>query len=234
MKALILLTLLGIIWLVSSRRWRHRYLMPITILVVIYLGVASPLGVSLLAQGLTASLPRDSGETVDSIVVLGRGDNVRNRRIEVAEQLWREKRSAKIFASGMLDAEFMIEQLKHNGVDNQALSGERCSQSTEENALFTAALLHPQSVQKILLVTDPPHMLRSVLSFRASGFVVIPHTSPLPASWESERTIPILMREYVGLVAYTLTNRFRQRSLSELERPPSDVTMKLLTWNCKL
>lgn len=234
MEVLILLTLIGVLWLVSSRRWRHRLLKPIAILVVIYLTVTSPPAVSLATQGLTASLPPDSGELVDSIVVLGRGDNVRNRRIEVAEQLWRNKRSAKIFASGMLDAEFILEQLKTNGVDTQALSGERCSQTTEENTLFTAAILYPQGVQKILLVTDPPHMLRSVLSFRASGFTVIPHPSPLPSAWESQRSIPILLREYAGLAEYAMTNRFRQRSASELEHPPTDVTTKLKTWNCKL
>ncbi|MBW4469130.1 MAG: YdcF family protein [Stenomitos rutilans HA7619-LM2] len=171
---------------------------------------------------------------MDSIVVLGRGDGVRNRRVEIAEQLWREKRSPKIFASGMLDAEFIIEQLKNNGIATQALNGERCSQTTEENALFTAAVLRPQNIQKILLITDPPHMLRSVLSFRASGFTVIPHTSPLPSYWEPERSVPVLLREYTGLVSYAITNRFRQRSPSELEHPPIDVMMKLKTWNCKL
>ncbi|MBW4691737.1 MAG: YdcF family protein [Lyngbya sp. HA4199-MV5] len=234
MKVLILLTLIGVLWLVSSRRWRNRFLKPIALLLAIYLAVTSPLGVSLATQGLTAPLPPDSGEPVDAIVILGRGDDVRNRRVEIAEQLWREKRSLKIFASGMLDAEFMVEQLKNNGVETQAISGERCSQTTEENALFTAAVLHPQNVQKILLITDPPHMLRSVLSFRASRFTVIPHASPLPSSWESERNVPVLLREYTGLISYAITNRFRQRSPSELEHPPIDVTTKLKTWNCKL
>jgi uncharacterized SAM-binding protein YcdF (DUF218 family) len=234
MIVLILLTLIGVLWLISSRRWRRRFLTPIAVLIVLYLGLTSSLGVALATQGLTAPLPPDSGESVDSIVVLGRGDDFRNRRVEIAEELWRAKRSSKIFASGMLDAEFIIEQLKKNGVVASALSGERCSQSTEENALFSAAVLRPQDVQKILLITDPPHMLRSMLSFQASGFTVIPHASPLPSYWETERSLPVLLREYAGLVQYAVTNRFRQRSTFELEHPPMDVTTKLKTWNCKL
>ncbi|MBC7971632.1 MAG: YdcF family protein [Verrucomicrobia bacterium] len=234
MKVLILLTLIGVLWLISSRRWRRGFLNPLAIVIIIYLGITSPLGVALATQGLTAPLPTDAGESVDSIVVLGRGDDFRNRRIEIAEHLWRDKRSSKIFASGMLDAEFIIEQLKKNGVAAPALSGERCSQSTEENALFTAAVLHPQNVQKILLITDPPHLLRSVLSFQASGFTVIPHASPLPPAWAPERRLSLLLREYAGLIQYAVTNRFRQRSTFELEHPPIDVTLKLKTWNCKL
>ncbi|XHX80365.1 MAG: YdcF family protein [Stenomitos frigidus ULC029] len=234
MEALILLALIGLLWLISSRRWRQRFLLPIAVASALYLGGVSPIGVTLATQGLTAFLPPDSGEAVDAIVVLGRGDAVRSQRLEVAERLWRKQRSPKIFASGMLDAEFMLEQFKQNGISAQAVSGERCSQSTEENALFTSALLHPQGVQKILLVTDYPHLLRSMLTFRALGFIVLPYASELPRHWSSQRQILLLLREYIGLAQYALTNRFRQRSTFELEHPPVDVILKLNTWNCKL
>ncbi len=234
MEALIILVSLGIVWLISPKRRRRRFLTPITLTVLICLAITSPWGVALATQGLTATLPPDSGEAVQASVVLGRGDELRQRRLEAVEKLWRQQRSPQVFASGMLDAEFMVEQLQASGINQSALSGERCSQSTEENALFTSAVLHPQSVQKILLLTDSPHMLRSLLVFRGLGFTVIPYPIPLPDQWSSGRRSLVVLREYLGLLTYFVTDRFRQRSPAELQTPRSDVTQKLVDWNCKL
>ena len=234
MEALIILVSLGIVWLIRpKRRWRI-FLAPITLTALICLAITSPWGVALATQGLTATLPPDSGESVQMSVVLGRGGELRQRRLEAVEKLWRQQRSQKVFASGMLDAEFMVEQLQANGIAKAALSGERCSQSTEENALFTSAMLHPQRGQKILLLTDSPHMLRSLLMFRSSGFTVIPYPIPLPNQWSAGRQSRLVLREYLGLMTYFITDRFRQRSAAELQTPPADVTQKLVDWNCKL
>ncbi|MBF2029436.1 MAG: YdcF family protein [Oscillatoriales cyanobacterium C42_A2020_001] len=234
MEALIVLALLGILWLVSSQRWRKRFLVPITPIVLICLAIASPMGVSLLTQGITAALPPDSGATVQSIVVLGRGGILRQSRIDVAEQLWREKRAPKIFVSGMTDANFFIEELQTTDIPKKALSGESCSQSTEENAIFSSAVLHPQQVQTILLVTDLPHMLRSVLVFRSLGFSVTPHAIALPTQWSSGEQSLLLLREYVGLLHYAVTGRFKQKSPAELSNPPAEVKRKLVDWNCRV
>lgn len=180
------------------------------------------------------TLPPDSGDTVQAIVVLGRGYELRQGRLERVEKLWQQNRAPNVFASGMLDAEFMLEQFETNGIPKTVLSGERCSQSTEENALFTSAVLYPQQVQKILLITDSPHMLRAVLMFRALGFEVIPHAIPLSAQWSTLRKSQMVVREYLGLLKYSLDDRFRQRSVEELRNPPTDVTGKLVDWNCKL
>jgi uncharacterized SAM-binding protein YcdF (DUF218 family) len=234
MEALIILVLLGIVWIVSPKRWRWKFLMPLTLTMLMCLALASPWGVALATQVLTAPLSPDSGEPVEAIVVLGRGDELRQRRIEVVEKLWQQQRSSRVFASGMLDAEFMLEQFQTNGIPQAALSGERCSQSTEENALFTSALLYPQQVQKIILLTDAPHMLRSLLVFQAAGFTVIPHPIPLPKWWSAYRQSQIVLREYLALLKYSLTERFRQRSVAELQNPPAEVSRKLVDWNCKL
>ena len=163
---------------------------------------------------------------------MGRGNLLRNRRVEIAAQLWQAKRAPLIFASGMSDAPQVIELLKAKGIPRQKLSGESCSQSTEENALFTAAVLHPQGIQQILLITDPPHMLRSILTFHSLGFTVIPHTSPLPPNLSSAQKTFLVFREYLGMVSYAFLGRFQQRSDSELKHPPA-VLEKLSTWHCR-
>lgn len=234
MEILIVLVLIGIVWMVSPKRWRKRFLLPFSVTLVLCLAIMSPWGVDLATQGLLANLPQDTGETVQAIVVLGRGDDLRQKRIEKVEKLWQQQRSSRVFASGMLDAEFMLEQFEKNGIPKTALSGERCSQSTEENALFTSAVLYPQQVQKIILITDSPHIMRSMLVFQASGFQVIPHPIPLSDHWSAPRKSILLLREYAGLVKYSLTDRFRQRTAEELRNPPTDVADKLVKWNCQL
>lgn len=234
MELLIVLVLIGIIGMIVPRRWRIRFLLPFTIMLLICVAFMSPWGIDLATKGIMVNVPEDTGEVVQAIVVLGRGDEFRQRRIERVEKLWEQQRAPKVFASGMLDAEFMLKQFETNGIPKTALSGERCSQSTEENALFSSALLYPEQVQKILLVTDTPHMMRSMLMFRALGFEVIPYPISLPDHWSNRLKSWILLREYLGLATYTLSDRFRQRSIAELRNPQADVAFKLVDWNCKL
>jgi uncharacterized SAM-binding protein YcdF (DUF218 family) len=234
MEALIILALLGIFWLITSRRYRRRILTPLIVLVSSYFILTSPIGVALAGQGLLLGLPPDTGESVDRIVVLGRGEQLRQRRTEIAADLWRAKRAPQIFASGMLDAEFVISQLKDNGIPGSVLRGERCSQSTEENALFTAALLGPQSVKKILLVTDPYHMQRSLQQFRTVGFEVLPYLSPLPPKLTPIEQLTILAREYAGFASYTLSGKLNPRTDTNLQHPLDWVTQRMTDWGCRL
>jgi uncharacterized SAM-binding protein YcdF (DUF218 family) len=150
------------------------------------------------------------------------------------QELWEAKRSPKIFASGMLDAEFVLSRLKEAGIPSSALSGERCSQSTAENALFTSAVLYPQGVRKVLLVTDPPHMLRSLWMFRSYQFSVIPHLSPTPPQHNAPKRLVTMLREYVGLASYKLSGVFEPRTTEQLANPPTEVVEKFSSWNCRL
>jgi uncharacterized SAM-binding protein YcdF (DUF218 family) len=234
MEALILLTLLGILGLVSPRRWRRRVIKPVTLLVLTCLLVVSPWMVQLAIWGLTVPLPVDRGESVDAIVVLGRGEALQRRRVERVHQLWQTRRAPRVFASGMMDAQPIIEQLQQKGLPGPSLSGESCSQNTEENALYTAAILYPQDVRKIILLTDTPHMLRSFLLFRNVGFTVVPQFSSLPAQWNALQQMAAILREYVGLVHYMLVGRFKPRSAAELEHPPSAILEKFNEWHCRV
>jgi len=234
MEALILLTLIGIFWLVSPRRWRQRVVKPVMILALVGLLVTSPWMVQLATWGLTISLPVDRGERTDAIIVLGRGEELRERRVDRIHNLWQDGRAPRVFASGMMDAQPIIERLQQKGLPGSILSGEGCSQSTEENALYTAAILYPQGVRKIILLTDPPHMLRSFLLFHSVGFTVIPHLSPLPIQWKALQQTTAILREYAGIVHYALMGRFKQRSTAELEHPPAAILEKFTKWHCRV
>ena len=233
MEALIVLTLLGIVWLISPRRWRQQVLRPMAALTCLSLLVTSPWMAQLAAWGITAPLPADSGESTDAIVVLGRGEELRDRRIEVATQLWRAKRAPVIFSSGMMDAHLMTEQFQGLGIPATQVGGESCSQSTAENGRYTAAVLYPKGVRKILLLTDPPHLWRSLLVFRSFGFSVIPHPIPLPEQWNSVQQISFILREYLGLLHYSTTGQFNQRPTAELEHPSAAIGQKFTDWNCR-
>jgi len=233
MGNLIGLAALWVLWLLlpyrRRRRWRWGWILAATVMLLV-----SPLGANLGSWGLTAFLPPDSGERVDAIVVLGRGDDLRDRRIVAAWQLWRADRAPEIFASGMLDARYIVQELHATGVDKYRLEGEECSQTTEENALFTAALLYPKGVKRILLVTDSPHMLRSLRMFQSFGFRTIPYPIPLSDNLQTVKQFPIIMREYAALVQYTVSGRFHPRPSSELIRPSPAITQKIQEWNCQV
>jgi uncharacterized SAM-binding protein YcdF (DUF218 family) len=221
-------------WLVSSRRYQRKVILPVGIIGSIYLLFTSPIGLAIALQGLTFALPPDTGESTEAIVILGRGEPLRSHRVEVASELWLAKRAPTIFASGMLDAQEAIAQLQELGIPQLQLSGERCSQTTEENAQFTTAVLQPQGIHKILMVTDAPHMLRAQLLFQSFGFQVVPHPIALPQQWSTRKQIGVVLREYVASIGYRWQDRLRQRTPAEIDRPEPQVTYRLKAWNCRL
>lgn len=213
----ILVSLILLPWFVRPLR-RYRIRTTGVVLLLLYGLVSTPISLRTGNQILMGFLPKDAGQPVDAIVVLGRGQAMRPERTQVAAELWQAERAPIVFASGWGDAKPIARGLIKRGVPEQAIDGEPCSRTTEQNAQFTAALLQPQGIQQILLVTDPPHMLRSFLTFRSLGFRVIPHPNPLPPELNTRREAFLIVREYLGLVSYGLLGRFFPR-----EAPPAEV-----------
>jgi uncharacterized SAM-binding protein YcdF (DUF218 family) len=234
MKVLILLISLWVIWQSSSRRWRQRLIQPVFALLLGWLLITSTWTVQFVSWTITQILPDDTGEKIDAVVVLGRGEALRLQRAEQVEALWQAGRAPEIFASGMMDARSIVQYLQGRGVPTQILEGEECSQSTEENALFTSAILRPEGVHKILLVTDLPHMMRSLLIFRSFGFTVTPYVTQLPSQWSSPQRMYLFLREFLALAQYSLEDRFKERSIEELTYPPPEVSSKLIDWECRV
>lgn len=105
------------------------------------------------------------------------------------------------------------------GVPEDQILIEDRSRNTFENAAFTKTLIAPQPDQNWLLVTSAFHMPRSIGIFRRLGFNVIAYpvnfrTPGGGQEWRmrfdgtiNARNFDIALREYVGLIAYWLTDK---------------------------
>ncbi len=172
-------------------------------------GVALALILPILTTAtLVALIPPDSGEVADAVVILGRGPDLRYLRTAVAADLVKAERAPRIFVSGGGDAPQMVDILTQDYAVAAPVDGENCSRTTKENALYSAAVLQPQDVKRIILVTDAPHMLRSHLTFRQLGFHVISHPSPFPQGFGLRDQMVIALRETAGFVTYGVLGRF--------------------------
>lgn len=209
----VLMVAIALVWLVRSIRRKWVWSGCGVLLLAAYLLLISPLGVNASSQLLVNLLPQDSGDRADAIVVLGRGDGMRPQRVQVAADLWKADRAPIVFASGRRDALEIAQGLEAQNVPGSAIDGESCSRTTEENALFTSLLLKPRQMQRIVLVTDPPHMLRSLLTFRSLGFEVIPHPNPLPPDFGTRQQASLVFREYFSLMGYGALGRFWRRDV---------------------
>jgi uncharacterized SAM-binding protein YcdF (DUF218 family) len=226
-----LLILIGLPYLLRSRRWQRQLSLPAVIVLLIYSVTISPPAVALALQGLTTFVPEDSGTIADAIVVLGRSPLVKDR-VQVTAELWQAQRAPRIFSSGKGDAPNLIQELKKKGIPSQALKGEDCSRTTAENAEFTAATLWPEGVRRILLVTDEPHMLRSLLTFRSLGFIVTPHLAPLPPRLSSAQKSSLVMREYLALISYYFLGRFEPKGEGKVANLSANLTKQFSIAKC--
>lgn len=206
-------------WIFPKIAWKRQLLRLGGALLLMYLFATFPLTIALASKGLVAFIPHDPGGKADAIVILGRGEKLRPARVAVAAKLWRDRRAPLIFASGKGDGGEISDDLKKKGIPESALEKETCSRTTEENALFTASVLQQQGVKKILLVTDPPHMLRSLMTFSSLGFTVFPHPSPLPSNIATANRAVMVFYEYIGLVSYGLKGYILPPSFANEKNP---------------
>jgi uncharacterized SAM-binding protein YcdF (DUF218 family) len=78
-------------------------------------------------------------------------------------------------------AEIMRDALVAEGVPRESIWLEGESDSTRENAVFSAKLLLPRGIRRIVLVTEAYHMRRAERDFRKEGFEV----EPAPCAYRS-------------------------------------------------
>lgn len=174
------------------------------------------------------------GQRADAIVVLGsgreRGDLAWGSDQPTGVGLERQRFAARlskasglpVLTSGGLhygtppsEAQMMADSLRDDfGVIVRWQEGR--SRTTWENAQFSAQVLLPQGIKRVVLVTHAGHMPRAVWSFRKAGFEVVPapvgflsgdNARPLggwmpefKAIWQNGQ----LMNEAVGQVGYSM------------------------------
>jgi uncharacterized SAM-binding protein YcdF (DUF218 family) len=177
------------------------------------------------------------GQRADAIVVLGsgreRGDSAWGADQPTGVGLERQRYAARlakasglpILTSGGLhydtpptEAKLMADSLRDDfGVTVRWQEGR--SRTTWENAQFSAQVLLPEGVKRVVVVTQAWHMPRAVWSFRQAGFEVVPapvgflgvdNARPLggwmpefKSIWQSGQ----LLNEAVGQVGYSLFYR---------------------------
>jgi uncharacterized SAM-binding protein YcdF (DUF218 family) len=127
--------------------------------------------------------------------------------------------SASLLGRPSSEAEEARKLLVAMGVEPQRITLETRSRNTDENARFTAAIVHPQPEQTWLVVTSAYHMPRAMALFRKAGFAAI--ADPVDyrseggrGDWRVNVSLPrglalfdLAAHEWVGLLAYRLSGR---------------------------
>ena len=181
--------------------------------------LAAPTGIIVLGGAIDDVISRARGQTT---FVEGA------ERLTEAAVLARRYPSARIVYTGgsnsllgrpSSEAEDARGLLVAMGVDRERITLETSSRNTDENARFTAALVHPQAGQPWLIVTSGYHMPRAMGLFRKAAFAAIAYpvdyrTVGGRADWRPEANLPrglalvdLAAHEWVGLVAYRLSGR---------------------------
>jgi uncharacterized SAM-binding protein YcdF (DUF218 family) len=207
-------------------------------LTAIVVAAFSPLG-NVLLTPLEQRFPNGQypPENVDGIIVLGGSYDTESHSylstivlgedtepLAVMVDLARRYPKAKIIFSGggdgpgdtLSEAAVVKGYFISLGIAADRILTEGQSQTTAENARFTADLLHPTPRSRWLLVTSGYHMPRAVGAFRRVGFDVVAFPAGLRTHgwrdmWRPESTatdnlrrVDIGVHEWVGLLDYRL------------------------------
>lgn len=147
---------------------------------------------------------RERAAPADALVVLGARvlpggvpSGALMARVEKAVALYQQGLAPRLLFSGGVgvnppsEAQVMRALAVQLGVPHEACLLEEQSHSTEQNARFSAELLRAQGIQRLVVVSDPYHLLRARQYFRLQGFEVA--TSP---ALLTERNLDVVDRFY--------------------------------------
>lgn len=190
------------------RRWRRLIIRILLIAIGMWLAI-----VVLLAYLIHRTGTVEQAQPSDVIVVLGAGlardgtaGRALTRRSQHAAALWQAGYAQHIICTGGIghdqtrsEADACRELLQQEGVPTSAIWLEDRSRSTEENALYTAAILLEKDWQTVILVSDGYHLFRADYIFKTYGI----RATLSPVSYRLIRGFPTyeysLMREIAAL-----------------------------------
>ena len=240
---LLLFLLAGVLLFLLSRGRRGRVLVGLAALGFIMLAVV-PIGLAMLLT-LETRLPRPAvlPDKIDGILVLGGavdpalslsyGETVFNSAVArvlagiALARRYPEARLALIGGEGgfvpvglpesRATAGFVLEQ----GIAPERVILEERSRSTHENALYAKELIRPAPDANWILITSAYHMPRSIASFDAVGWPVIPYPvdyridprTGLRANFnllDGLSAATLAGKEWAGLLGYRLMGWTRQ------------------------
>jgi uncharacterized SAM-binding protein YcdF (DUF218 family) len=181
-------------------------------------GAAPPYGIIILGGAIKSDESDARGQAV-----FDEGERV----VEAAMLARRYPEARIVFTGGngslaggtIHEAENVEKLLVALGVDPARVTLETASRNTDENARFTAAVVHPAPGQRWFLVTSGFHMPRSMGLFEKAGFDVVAYPVAFrtlgpdhPISWwlgaaDNLRVFSTAAKEWVGLAAYRATGR---------------------------
>jgi len=160
---------------------------------------------------------RDASGTGDAIVVLGaahyagRPSPVLQARLDQGVALWRAGRAPRLLVTGgrrpgdaLSEAEAGARYLRRQGVPTSAILLEPQGRTTLESMTAAVPLLHAVAgaQPRVLLVSDPFHMLRLELVARLLGMRPLPTpTRTSPISGNARVQLEYLVRETGALPA---------------------------------
>jgi uncharacterized SAM-binding protein YcdF (DUF218 family) len=167
--------------------------------------------------------PQDTLSKTDLIVVISGGDT--DARISEGVELYLQKWAPKILFSGaaaegdVSNALAMERIAISKGVPAKDILIEEKSKTTDENAEFSAKIIHDNGFKSIILVTSPYHQRRAYDSFREAlgkNFIILNHSSTDTAwskkSWWDNAnarflTFTEIMKNFYEMIRVTVNGR---------------------------
>jgi uncharacterized SAM-binding protein YcdF (DUF218 family) len=136
---------------------------------------------------------RDRAQASDAIVVLGaaqywgRPSPVLRARLDHAMGLWRRGLAPRLVLTGGVgvgdttsEAAVSRKYVVSAGIPDSAILLETSGRTTRESLRSVARMLESRDIKRVILVSDPFHMLR--LDILARRFGLVPYTSPTRTS----------------------------------------------------
>ncbi len=174
------------------RAFRRKLLVPWR-WVILPAAIALVLYQALVLAALWWHGTRDERRPVEAIVVLGAAQwngqpsPVLQARLDHALELYREGYAPRLLVTGGVgegdqwsEAAVAANYLQEQGVPAEAILMEDQGRSSLESIQGAAAILNALGLSRVLLVSDPPHMLRILHMASAAGLEA--YGSPVPAS----------------------------------------------------
>lgn len=170
------------------RRWLRRTLLGLAFVVVLAAGYYALTLYQVHRTGRT-----DQARPVDAIVVMGAAQydgtpSAQLRaRLDHVVTLWSQGLAPLVVVTGgkqpgdrFTEAEASTAYLVERGVPAEAIVAENTSRTTYDSLVGVQSLLAERGVSRVLIVSDPFHLLRSRLIAEEVGLIA--YTSPTPTS----------------------------------------------------